>query len=566
MMLLKKLIGTPIGAILLLASVAWCQVTITPDDPNIQYFGRVNFSNPQKPVFDWEGVYFKAVFEGTSCGVKFEDQGTNYFDIFIDGALWANTGPIAGNVTYTGVQGLSNSTHTILVSRRSETNNGTGTAFAGFVLDSGSSLAIPPARPIRRMEFVGDSITAGYGAEAVSTEAYTNAKTNAYLTYAALTARNFNAEYSLIARSGRGMIRNNGELGPVSAQPMPSYYEQTQVRVSSNNWDFAASQADAVLITLGTNDFSGNSSYWPDKTTFETAYIQFVQKVRVKYPAAHIFCTSFSTMKSTCTLYIEEVANLFISSGDARVHYASMEYTLISPDDIGSGHPNASGHIKMANALIPIVAAATGWSSGVDTSSPSAVAAVRDGAGADVDYVQATTFSTQLSANWDSSVDAESGIAKYWYGIGTAPGSINILAWADNGTSTAATKTGLTLSAGTTYYFSVKAENGSGLQSPATNSNGQYYAAPASTTTPVVPPVTPSTATIKAEIRAYPNPSNDISAANPVRFRAGGSIIKEAGIYTVSGRLIRTLSGTGAEVSELVWDGKNAYGQKVGRG
>jgi len=75
---------------------------------------------------------------------------------------------------------------------------------------------------------------------------------------------------------------------------------------------------------------------------------------------------------------------------------------------------------------------------------------VNDGLGADEDV---TSSITQLSANW-----AEvSGAAGYQYAIGTTPGGTNVVNWTNVGlTPTSVTKTGLALSHGTTYYFSVK--------------------------------------------------------------------------------------------------------------
>jgi M6 family metalloprotease-like protein len=106
----------------------------------------------------------------------------------------------------------------------------------------------------------------------------------------------------------------------------------------------------------------------------------------------------------------------------------------------------------------------------VDATAPSAPVAVNDGTGADAGY---TSSVSQLSANWPACADAESGIVKYWYAIGTTPGGTDVAAWTDNGTNTTVTKTGLTLADGQAYYFTVKSENGSGLQSAAVQSNGQ---------------------------------------------------------------------------------------------
>ena len=49
--------------------------------------------------------------------------------------------------------------------------------------------------------------------------------------------------------------------------------------------------------------------------------------------------------------------------------------------------------------------------------------------------------------------------------------------WTSLGNVTTVTKTGLTLSVGQTYFFSVQAVNGAGLTGSATNSNGQTVVA-----------------------------------------------------------------------------------------
>ncbi|HOO55339.1 MAG TPA: hypothetical protein PLN69_00845, partial [bacterium] len=95
-----------------------------------------------------------------------------------------------------------------------------------------------------------------------------------------------------------------------------------------------------------------------------------------------------------------------------------------------------------------------GSSSGVtvDSSLLPAPASVKDGTGSDEDY---SSDATQLSANWT----AISGAVKYEYAIGTTPGIRDVVDWTDVGTNTGVTKTGLSLSSGTTYYFSVRGRN-----------------------------------------------------------------------------------------------------------
>jgi hypothetical protein len=105
----------------------------------------------------------------------------------------------------------------------------------------------------------------------------------------------------------------------------------------------------------------------------------------------------------------------------------------------------------------------------VDWTPPTSVT-VNDGLGSDINI--ACTKDT-LKANWSNSSDPHSALSKYWYSIGTSPGLTNIKAWTNNGLSVNVSTPISGLVHGQTYYFNVKAENGAGLQSPVSSSNGQ---------------------------------------------------------------------------------------------
>ncbi|BCW99929.1 MAG: hypothetical protein KatS3mg024_2756 [Armatimonadota bacterium] len=85
-----------------------------------------------------------------------------------------------------------------------------------------------------------------------------------------------------------------------------------------------------------------------------------------------------------------------------------------------------------------------------------------------------TSNASVLSASW-SSTDPESGIVEYQYAIGTSPtdpGSGYLVGWKSAGFATEATETDLNLQDGVTYYWYVKARNGSGLWSAVGVSDG----------------------------------------------------------------------------------------------
>ena len=56
---------------------------IPADNPNIQYFGRWDFTTPAAPTHSWPGVYIYAEFEGTSIGIRTNDNAC-WYNVFID--------------------------------------------------------------------------------------------------------------------------------------------------------------------------------------------------------------------------------------------------------------------------------------------------------------------------------------------------------------------------------------------------------------------------------------------------------------------------------------------------
>ncbi len=110
----------------------------------------------------------------------------------------------------------------------------------------------------------------------------------------------------------------------------------------------------------------------------------------------------------------------------------------------------------------------------IDWTNPDTVI-VFDGNTVDID-----TFYTQnqIEANWTLSADTNSGVTSYWYAIGDSYGDSNIVAWTNNGLNNFL-NISPSLNVGTTYYVSVRAENGAGLISQNT-SNGQLLLWPLS--------------------------------------------------------------------------------------
>ena len=333
---------------------------ISAADPRIRYTGRIDFSDPARPSFDWPAVTIEAAFEGTSLAVLLQD-GLNSYNLYIDDQESVlQTRP--GEDSYTVAENLSTGQHNFRMTKRTETFYGTP-AFLGFELDKGRDLTSLPPASNRRIEFVGDSITAGYGSEGDSpTCVFSPATENVELTYAAMAAEDLAAQYSIIAVSGLGIVRNYNTDEKMSPGTMLTYYDFTTTDMDSPVWEFNSWIPDAVVINLGTNDFS--TTPHPAGEVFLQGYTELIFKVRKRYPDAHIFAISGPIMVDPAEDTIHSaVTQMREILNDDRVHYVKIEDNLeLSAVDYGCDwHPNASGHHKIAEQLIPRMRQELNW-------------------------------------------------------------------------------------------------------------------------------------------------------------------------------------------------------------
>jgi len=127
----------------------------------------------------------------------------------------------------------------------------------------------------------------------------------------------------------------------------------------------------------------------------------------------------------------------------------------------------------------------------VDWTPPTDVSVI-DGTSNDVDTVY---DNTTVSAAWTTSTDPNSGIAEYWYALGSTPGANDVVDWTNNGTNLSVTLTSLNLTIGNMYYFSVKSKNGADLWSNVISSDGFKVLSPEYINIIVT-----------GDIKVYPNP------------------------------------------------------------
>lgn len=345
---------------------------IPASDTNIRYSGRIDDRDPGSVFFAYPGISIKVRFEGTSISAFLMDYGTNFFNIIIDGGTPTVLSLSKTQTLYELASGLADGIHTVEIFKRTETSVGK-VAFKGFVIDAGKKLLPldPPAS--RKIEFIGNSITCGYGNE-VSTNNpnnfhFTPKNEDNYKAWGAVAARTLNAEYSCIAYSGRGLYQNyDGE----KTGTLPLIYDYVNADESGLIWNHYNYTPDVIVINLGTNDFSAeisSAANTVDSAVFASTYVSFINKLRSYYPNASIICCvgvmmsdSYPSGKYHWTRiqkYVSSVRNYFNNNGDSKVYYLKLE-----PQTGPYGedwHPTAATDQKMATALVNFINTNINW-------------------------------------------------------------------------------------------------------------------------------------------------------------------------------------------------------------
>lgn len=319
-------------------------------EPGIHWVGRHDASDPAAVRMSWSGVGLTFRFDGTGATVNMTDQG-RYFTVVVDGVVQPVLATTNVPQSYVVASGLPAGEHTVELYRRTE---GTfGLTVVHDVQIEGELLAPPPVT--RRMEIVGDSISAGYGNEGVSPCSFSAETENHFQTYGAIAARTVGAELHTVAWSGKGMVYNYGD--DVN-QPMPEIYART-LATEGTSWSFEW-QPDVVAVNLGTNDFSTDGD--PPQELFVGTYVEFLGSLRAVYPDAFLLVLQpslFGAEDDMVQGYLLDVVAQVQAAGDPEIAYAD-----VNVDWIGSGcdgHPTVATHEGMAGRLVEELQAHLGW-------------------------------------------------------------------------------------------------------------------------------------------------------------------------------------------------------------
>lgn len=367
---------------------------IKADHPYLQYSGRIDDRDPETPVWVFPCTSVRIRFRGTQIGVFLRNRRVywdNYLGVILDGVQTklciSEETETAENPSgaryYELASGLADAEHELLLFKRQDGCH--EVAVCGFTLNDGAELLPPPARPPRRIEVYGDSVSAGEVSEAVDYTGkpdpeHNGEYSNSWYSYAWLTARKLGAELHDIAQGGIALLDGTGwfaapqYVGMETAWNKVHYNPELPVESAEKNnwknagtdkgknsstvmressrsvnacagksaeWDFSRYTPHVVIVAIGQND-SHPDDYMKDDPHGERAanwkrcYRSFLERLRDTYPnALIILSTTVLQHDEHWDLAIDEVCR---AVGDPKiVHFLYRQNGRQTPGHIRIG-------------------------------------------------------------------------------------------------------------------------------------------------------------------------------------------------------------------------------------
>lgn len=342
--------------------VTYCKVPA--DDISIAYVGRVVHLSTGSVEFCLPGVQIHARFSGSHVAMDIT-PGCGYFMVELDDIVPYKVECHESDTVTEIASGLPCKEHTLTLTYCNE-GEIAHPVFNGLLVDSDGRMATPPELYSRKIEFIGDSITCGYGNEDTSADKifpYPDVN-NAYFSFAMQVSRCVHAQCVLVARSGICLHYDRFVPGVTRFYSMHKCYPYTLLTNDpcAHVWDSNNYIPDVVCINLGTND-----ALFPafDKNELAHSFVHFVHELRRRYPWAKVVLVSgpmTADIELGDIVYAQNKAfEILKNEGELQIY--RFDFT---PDDgsmcYGTGeHPSLGRHVSMASELTQFLKEIMAW-------------------------------------------------------------------------------------------------------------------------------------------------------------------------------------------------------------
>ena len=326
---------------------------IKPQNENLLYNGRIDWDDPEAPVFAQPASFVSFRMVGKRIDVTVENH-KGYWDCYLglllDGEMTTKVRlPEKDRATVTVIDNLPEGEHSICLFKCCDQSN-IFTLYEILVDDEAVVLPSDPL-PERRMEVYGDSVSAGEVSEAVEYTGkpdpqHNGEYSNSYYSFTWMTARKLNARIHAVAQGGVALLDNTGWYCGPDFVGMETLYNKIECNPQikmMKDWDFANYTPHVVLVCIGQNDanpvnFMADDYEGDLAKNWRAHYRAFIERLRELYPNATIVLTT--TILNHDKNWDEAIEQVCQELGDKKVHHF-----LFSNN--GCGTP---GHIRRPEA------------------------------------------------------------------------------------------------------------------------------------------------------------------------------------------------------------------------
>lgn len=325
---------------------------IRPDHPALQYMGRIDFDDPQNPVWVFPSTFVKVRFTGTGISALVTNMRgcwDNYLGIFLDGVESKILLEPEGRQEIILAAELENREHELLLFKRMDSCH--QLIFHGLMIEEDAEIFPPEPLPCRRIEVYGDSVSAGEVSEAVEycgqvDPPHNGEYSNSYYSYAWYTARMLDAQLHNIAQGGIALLEGTGYFHAPDYLGMEYMYDKIQYNTQiapAKQWDFARYTPHVVIVAIGQNDNHPHDYMWdnydhPKARNWRTHYAAFIRQLRSLYPKAVIILST--TILNHWENWDKSIHAVWQELNDPKVHHF-----LYSNNGCGT-----HGHIRIPEA------------------------------------------------------------------------------------------------------------------------------------------------------------------------------------------------------------------------
>ena len=262
-------------------------------------------------------------------------------------------------VSFTLPASTSSATKLIEFRKVTEVSQGdaSGVMYLGELEVRGGEVVVEKDGKARKLLVFGDSVTCGYGVDGKDPCSFSAATEDTTHAYAYLVSRAVEADIDIVAWSGKGVVRNYGDVSPVSDLPLPGYYNRTLAHlpatsIEDNYWVPKRYVPDVVIVALGTNDYS--TSPQPSDDQFIEGYVNFVHQIQHDYPSAKLLSLCEPMYNGN------QCQNIQKAAGMTGVEYFAVPSSTV----VGwgcSGHPDYPSQQNAADLITPVVQKMMQW-------------------------------------------------------------------------------------------------------------------------------------------------------------------------------------------------------------